>query len=124
MSKGRKAKGSVNNEVEVYRHETDKRKNAVPVGLASYDTAKPKPKKHEYDPHLDPQLACAGKAERISFEVSDKGSEDISTSLNDKPSIIRSSFGIKETITGKSVYDVIEAIYELPLNSLLPELKA
>lgn len=47
MAKGRKAKGSVNNDVEVYRHEADKRKNAVPVGLASYDTSKPKPKKNE-----------------------------------------------------------------------------
>ena len=33
MTKGRKAKGSVNNDVEVYRHETDKRKNAVPRRL-------------------------------------------------------------------------------------------
>ena len=67
MAKGRKTKGSANNNVETYRHEADKRKNAVPVGLASYDTAKPKPKKYEYDPHLDPQLVWAGKAERMSF---------------------------------------------------------
>lgn len=39
-------------DIEFYRHETDKRKNAVPVGLASYDTAKPKPKKYEYAPHF------------------------------------------------------------------------
>lgn len=63
MAKRGKAKSSVNdkidpvkkefsNGVEAYRHEADKRKNAVPVGLASYDTAKPKPKKYEYDPHL------------------------------------------------------------------------
>ncbi len=54
--------------VEATRHK-DKRKNAVPVGLASYDTVKPKPKKYEYDAHLDPQLVWAGKAEHISFEV-------------------------------------------------------
>ena len=42
MAMGRKAKGSVSNDIEVYRHETAKRKNAVPVGLASYDTSKPK----------------------------------------------------------------------------------
>ena len=47
MAKGRKAKGSVNNDIEAYRHESDTRKNAVPVGLASYDTAKPKPKKYK-----------------------------------------------------------------------------
>jgi len=33
----------------------NKNKIATPVGLASYDTSKPKPKKYEYDPHLDPQ---------------------------------------------------------------------
>ena len=31
--------------------DTDTRKNAVPVGLASDDTSKLKPKKYEYDPH-------------------------------------------------------------------------
>lgn len=56
-------------DIEAYRHEADTRKNAVPVGLASYDTSKPKPKKYEYDPHLDPQLIWAGKAEHTSFEV-------------------------------------------------------
>jgi hypothetical protein len=40
-------------DVEAYRHETEKRKNVVPAGLASYDTASPKPRKYEYDPHLD-----------------------------------------------------------------------
>jgi len=43
-------------EIEAYRHEADKRKNAVPVGLASYDTSKPKPEKYEYDPHLVREL--------------------------------------------------------------------
>ena len=56
-------------DVDAYRHETETRKNVVPVGLASYDTAKPKPKKYEYDPHLDPQLVWTGKAENTSFEV-------------------------------------------------------
>ena len=56
MAKGRKAKGSVKNNIEAYRHETDKRKNALPVGLASYGNSKPKPKKHEYDPQLVREL--------------------------------------------------------------------
>lgn len=47
--------GNKKGEIEVYKHD-DTRKNAVPVGLASYDTSKLKPKKSEYDPHLDPQL--------------------------------------------------------------------
>ena len=57
-----------NNDVDAYRHKKT-RKNAVPVGLASYDTAKPKPKKYEYDLHLDPQLVWIGKAENTSFEA-------------------------------------------------------
>ena len=32
-------------EIDSYRHEKETRKNAVPVGLASYATSKSKPKK-------------------------------------------------------------------------------
>lgn len=38
--------------IDSYRHEADTRKNAVPVGLASYDTSNPKPKKYDYAPHF------------------------------------------------------------------------
>ncbi len=55
MAKRRKAKSFASNDIEAYLHEMDKRKNAVPVGLVSYDTSKPKSKKYEYNPHLDPQ---------------------------------------------------------------------
>jgi hypothetical protein len=48
-------------DVEAYRHETETRKNVVLVGLASYDTSTPKPKKYAYDPHLDPQLEAQRK---------------------------------------------------------------
>jgi hypothetical protein len=48
--KGRKRKDSAGENVEAYRHETETRKNAVPVRLASYDTSTPKPKKYEYNP--------------------------------------------------------------------------
>jgi len=54
-------------DVDSYRHEDETRKNAVPAGLASYATSKPK--KYGYDPHLDPQLVWSGKAENTSFEV-------------------------------------------------------
>ncbi len=63
-----KRKDSANNDVEAYRHETGTRKNVVPAGLASYDTSTPKPKKYEYDPHLDPQLVWTGKAENTSLK--------------------------------------------------------
>lgn len=69
MTKGKKKKVSNKENIESYRHEKDTRKNAVPVGLASYDTSKQKPKKYEYDPHLDPQLVWTGKKEHTSFEV-------------------------------------------------------
>lgn len=43
-------------DVDSYRHEAVTRKNDFSAGRASCDTAKHKPKKYEYDPHLDPQL--------------------------------------------------------------------
>ncbi len=52
MAKGKKRKGSIDENVEACRHETGTRKNVVPAGLASYDTSKPKPKKYEYAPQL------------------------------------------------------------------------
>jgi adenine-specific DNA-methyltransferase len=65
----KRKKDSNSNDIKAYRHEKDTRKTAVPVGLASYDTPKQKPKKYEYDPHLDPQLVWSGKKENASFEV-------------------------------------------------------
>ncbi|MBE0427482.1 MAG: hypothetical protein IBX72_12670 [Nitrospirae bacterium] len=56
-------------DIEAYGHETEKRKNVVPVGLVSYDTSTLKPKKYAYDPHLNPQLVWTGKVENTSFEV-------------------------------------------------------
>jgi hypothetical protein len=47
--KGKKKKTSIEEDIKAYRHEAETRKNAVPVGLASYDTSKPKPKKYEYN---------------------------------------------------------------------------
>src|SRR5215204_3899181 len=56
--------------VEQYEHKDKKRKNNPPVGLvdASTDAVEGK-KKYAYDPHLDPALVWAGKAERTSFEI-------------------------------------------------------
>lgn len=41
--------------------------NAIPAGLASYDTLKLKPKKYAYDRILTPQLVWADKVEYISY---------------------------------------------------------
>ena len=46
------------------------RKNNPPVGLVSEATDRDAPKhRYAYDPHLDPTLTWAGKAEHTSFEV-------------------------------------------------------
>ncbi len=57
--------------IESYEHKGKKRVNNPPVGLVTPDTdpdagAK---KTYAYDPHLDPQLQWAGKAEHTSFKV-------------------------------------------------------
>ncbi len=65
MSKRAKKKKE---DVDSYRHEADTRKNAVPVGLASYDTSKPKLENYEYDPQLDPQL---GKRNQVAISCSE-----------------------------------------------------
>ncbi len=52
-----------------YRHDAT-RKNNPPAGLIDLDKPPAQRKKHYgYDPHLDPQLQWAGKAEHTSFDV-------------------------------------------------------
>jgi adenine-specific DNA-methyltransferase len=56
--------------VNQYVHSHDKRPYNPPVGLVTAETDKEEPKKkYMYDPHLDPTLTWAGKAERTSLEV-------------------------------------------------------
>jgi adenine-specific DNA-methyltransferase len=58
--------------IEIYEHKDKARLNNPPVGLVTPDTdpdAGQKKKRYAYDPHLDPQLVWAGKAEHTSFEV-------------------------------------------------------
>ena len=58
--------------IESYEHKGKKRLNNPPVGLVTPDTdpdAGQKKRTYTYDPHLDPQLHWAGKAEHTSFEV-------------------------------------------------------
>ncbi len=59
-------------EIEQYEHDDKTRVNNPPVGLVTPKTdpdAGQKRKTYQYDPHLDPQLVWAGKAEHTSFEV-------------------------------------------------------
>jgi len=74
MAKVRKSQTGVGTQkpIEQYEHSDKYRLNNPPVGLVSNNTDSDygqKTKKYEYDPHLDPQLQWAGKAEHTSFEV-------------------------------------------------------
>ena len=56
--------------IEQYDHKGQQRKNNPPVGLVTEATDRDAPKhRYAYDPHLDPTLTWAGKAEHTSFEV-------------------------------------------------------
>lgn len=67
----RQKKTETTRPIETYEHSDKKRVNNPPVGLVTPDTdpdAGTK-KTYAYDPHLDPQLQWAGKAEHTSFAV-------------------------------------------------------
>ena len=56
--------------IEQYEHKHNQRANNPPVGLVTPETDVDVGRKtYAYDPHLDPQLVWAGKAEHMSFEV-------------------------------------------------------
>jgi adenine-specific DNA-methyltransferase len=58
--------------IESYDHRDKQRANNPPVGLVTPETdpdAGQTKNTYAYDPHLDPQLLWAGKAEHTSFEV-------------------------------------------------------
>jgi adenine-specific DNA-methyltransferase len=58
------------NSVRDFRHADAKRKNNPSAGIApTYEVRERQATKYEFDPHLDPQLVWAGKAEHTSFEV-------------------------------------------------------
>ena len=68
----RKNKTQTKRPIESYEHRDKQRVNNPPVGLVTPETdpdAEQKKKTYTYDPHLDPQLVWAGKAEHTSFEV-------------------------------------------------------
>ena len=53
-----------------YTHQDKQRANNPPVGLVTPDTDQEGAQKtYAYDPHLDPQLHWAGKAEHTSFAI-------------------------------------------------------
>ena len=71
MARGKKKNTAAPLPIEQYAHTDKERLNNPPVGLvdARTDNGTPKKKTYHYDPHLDPQLVWAGKAEHTSFDV-------------------------------------------------------
>src|SRR3990172_7059665 len=68
----RKSKTETNQKlIEQYEHKDKQRLNNPPVGLVDVhtDNGGQKKKSYQFDPHIDPQLQWAGKAEHTSFEV-------------------------------------------------------
>src|SRR5436305_14603504 len=56
--------------IEQYTHGDKERVNNPPVGLVTPETDRDAGRQtYAYDPHLDPQLVWAGKAEHTSFEL-------------------------------------------------------
>ena len=56
-------------DIDAYTHDDKKRTNNPPVGMAQYDKSEEHTKTYAFDPHLDPTLQWAGKAEGTSFNV-------------------------------------------------------
>ena len=57
-------------EITSYAHTDEQRVNNPPVGLVTPESDKDgDSRNYAYDPHLDPQLVWAGKAERTSFDL-------------------------------------------------------
>ncbi|MFL5813464.1 MAG: site-specific DNA-methyltransferase, partial [Bdellovibrionia bacterium] len=67
---GRGVRGAAQVPIEQYDHKKKARLNNPPVGLVNTRTDVESGKsKYQYDPHLNPVLNWAGKAERLSFEI-------------------------------------------------------
>jgi hypothetical protein len=66
----RPKKSETGRPIESYDHAGKERLNNPPIGTVTPDTYPDAGKRsYAYDPHLDPQLQWAGKAEHTSFEV-------------------------------------------------------
>ena len=70
MQQRRRGNRPAKRPIESYDHRDKNRLNNPPVGLVTPETDQDAGRKtYAYDPHLDPQLQWAGKAEHTSFEV-------------------------------------------------------
>ncbi len=66
----KRAKRTAERGIESYAHDDKERVNNPPVGLVTPETDRDAGiKTWAHDPHLDPHLSWAGKAEHISLDV-------------------------------------------------------
>ena len=69
-ARGRRQTPNGKRKIEHYTHPGKTRTNNPPVGLVTPDTDRDAgAKTYAYDPHIDPALQWAGKAEHTSFEI-------------------------------------------------------
>ena len=119
MTRGKMKSSKIDNlrDIDQYVHTDKERVNNPPAGLANKDINEYEKKKtYAYDPHIDPSLQWAGKAEHTSFEVPsvslhvheridpttilnavrvDKEEEEVQLSLFDTP---KQRLSLKETL--------------------------
>lgn len=70
MARGvRQSKTELERAIDAYTHDEYKRSNNPAAGMAQYDTEESAPGEYAYDPHIDPSLDWAGKAEHDRVEV-------------------------------------------------------
>ena len=70
MAKTKQPRKPRKRDIENYAHADKERVNNPPVGLVTPDTDSDAPRKtYQHDPHIDPHLSWAGKAEHTSFKV-------------------------------------------------------
>ena len=71
MARQKRRATSEQKPIEQYEHKDKVRLNNPPVGLvdSKTDNGGLKKKSYQYDPHFDPQLQWAGKAEHTSLDI-------------------------------------------------------
>jgi len=114
MPRGKKTEKQI--EIDKYTHSGEKRKNNPPVGLVSTSTDKLNGRtKYQHDPHIDPYLSWAGKAEGQTVEV-----QNVSLHIHeriDPARIIKSFIKPKRQDEQLSLFE--EPANEPPLNKAI-----
>src|SRR5712692_6687655 len=99
----------VSDNVKDYRYK-EKRPNNPPAGLVTYDHTPPSRNVYSYDPHVDPQLTWAGRAERLSFDV-----ENVALHIHERIS----TAAIIRAVQRESIQRELFADPQLPLSQLI-----